>query len=88
MELSALKSMLRGGKIASVTFLKRCDGKERRMICRTGVHKGLTGSGGNYNPDDHNLVTVFDMEKRGYRTIPAEGVIEVRARKKVARFQP
>jgi hypothetical protein len=81
MELSRLRELLGGGKIASVRFIKRSDNTERRMICRTGVHKGVTGKGASYDPASKNLLTVFDMEKQAFRTIPAENVVEVTARK-------
>jgi hypothetical protein len=81
MELSRLRELLGEGKIAAVTFIKRSDGKKRRMLCRTGVKKGITGKGSSYDAASKNLLTVFDMEKQAYRTIPAENVVEVTARK-------
>jgi hypothetical protein len=86
MDVSKLKSLLDGGKIARVVFIKRSDGKERRMLCRTGVKKGVTGEGLNYDPELKNLLPVFDMEKRGFRMIPAENVVEVHARKHHLKF--
>lgn len=88
MELSKLKSIVGGGKIASVTFIKRSDGAERKMLCRTGVKIGLTGKGAAYDADSKGLLTVYDMQKRAYRTIPAENVIEVHARKIQHTFRP
>ena len=87
MDVSRLKSLIGDGKIARVTFIKRSDGSERKMICRTGVKKGLTGRGAAYDPESKNLLTVFDMEKGAYRTIPCENVIEVQARKERVTFQ-
>lgn len=87
MELSRLKELIGGGKIASVTFIKRSDGSERKMLCRTGVHKGVKGVGAAYDADSKNLLTVFDMEKEAFRTIPAENVVEVTARKQHYTFR-
>jgi hypothetical protein len=87
MDLSELKRLVANGKIFSVVFVKRTDGTERKMICRTGVRKGVTGRGSTYDPESKNLLTVFDMEKEAFRTIPAEGVVEVRARKRHLKFQ-
>lgn len=56
------------GKIFKVTFRKK-DGTFRRMNCRLGVQKDLTGKGMAYKPEDYNLMTVYDMEKEGYRMI-------------------
>jgi hypothetical protein len=81
MQVSELKSLIGNGKIASVTFIKRTDGTERRMLCRTGVKLGAKGSGERaYDPESKNLLLVYDMQKHGYRMIPAESVLEVRAR--------
>lgn len=87
MELSKLQSLIGDGKIASVKFIKRSNGEIRQMICRTGVRKGITGRGAAYDSASKNLLTVFDMQKRAYRTIPAENVIEVQARKEHHNFQ-
>ena len=57
------------------------------MVARTGVKAHLSGGGAAYDPESRNLLTVFDMEKRAYRTIPAEGVIEVTAQKRQYKFQ-
>ena len=54
--------------IFSVTFIKK-DGSVRDMVCRRGVHKGVTGAGMNYDPSAHGLVTVFDMQKNAFRMI-------------------
>ncbi len=87
MDVSKLKSLVGRNQIFSVTFIKRTDGTERKMVCRTGVRKGVTGGGAAYDPESKNLLTVFDMEKRAFRTIPCENVIEVKARRHVTRFR-
>lgn len=66
------------GKLFRVTFIKRTTGEERTMVCRMGVTKDLTGKGLSYEPKDKGLVTVYDMQKRGYRSIPIEGIKEIR----------
>ena len=86
-ELSKLKELVGGGKIAAVTFIKRSNGEERRMLCRTGVHKGVKGVGAPYDASSKNLLTVYDMEKQAFRTIPAENVVEVHARKQHFSFR-
>tara|TARA_R110002073_G_scaffold144222_3_gene296295 strand:+ start:2732 stop:3010 length:279 start_codon:yes stop_codon:yes gene_type:complete len=65
------------GKIFSVSFTKK-DGSHRDMTARLGVTKHLTGKGRVYNPDDYNMLCVFDTHKEGYRTIPFERLLEVR----------
>lgn len=67
MELSRLKELAAGGKIFSVLFTKRTDGTDRRMVCRTGVYKDLTGMDRPWDPEERGLLTVYDMQKKGYR---------------------
>lgn len=81
MDVSALKKLVGDGKIFSCRFIKRSDGTVRRMVARTGVKIGVTGKGSAYDPEAKGLLTVYDMEKRGFRTIPSENVIEVHVRK-------
>ena len=66
-----------GGKIFAVRFIKRTTGEVREMVCRREVvsHlKGEMGSGPAYNHTEHNLISVFDMTKRAYRSVPVEGI--------------
>lgn len=70
----------RHGKIFSIKFIKRTDGTERVMVCRTGVKSRLVPTK-NHTPLDHksyDLISVFDMQKDNYRSIPIEGIIEVK----------
>ncbi|MAH47140.1 hypothetical protein CMI37_15035 [Candidatus Pacearchaeota archaeon] len=54
------------GKIFGATFIKK-DGSIRDMNCRTGVAKYLKGGHKLYNYG--NLICVFDLKNKGYRTI-------------------
>jgi hypothetical protein len=67
------------GKILSVEFIKRTNGKVREMVCRTGVKKHLSGEGAKYSFKDRDLIPVFDLQKGGYRTINARTIQRVRA---------
>ena len=62
------------GRIIKVAFTKRSDGSERVMLCRTDVTKYTSGKGLSYNPDDYNIIVVFDMIKRCYRMLPMENL--------------
>lgn len=66
------------GKIFSIKFVKRTTGEVRAMTCRTGVKKHLKGGEPTYDAKAHNLIVVFDMQKQGYRSIPKEGITEIR----------
>jgi len=68
------------GKFVSILFVKRTTGELRKMLCRTGVKKHLQGGTMKYNPREHGLLTVFDMIKREYRSVPVEGLQRVMVR--------
>ena len=63
------------GRIFSVTFIKK-NGEKRRMTCRVGVRKGVTGKGMNHVPADHNQVVVYDMTNKSFRTVNCETIID------------
>jgi hypothetical protein len=73
----------RNGRIFSVLFVKRTDGTERRMTCRMGVRRYLKGVGLTFNPWDYHLQVVWDTQKRDYRFISLDAVLEIRARGQV-----
>lgn len=68
------------GKIFSVKFIKRTTGEEREMVCRTGVKKDLKGGELAFDPIAKNLLMVYDMQKKGYRSIPIENILEIKIR--------
>ena len=65
------------GKIFSVSFTKK-DGSHRDMTARLGVTKHLKGGERAFNPDDYNMLFVFDTHKEGYRTIPFDRLLSLR----------
>jgi len=67
----------KGGKIFTVTFVKRSTGETRVMNCRKGVKKHLKGGELKYNPAQKNLVSVFDMQVNDYRSIPLENITKI-----------
>lgn len=66
-----------GNKIFTVTFVKK-NGEIRTMNCRLGVKKHLKGGQKKY--DKANLITVYDLVKKGYRTINLETVHNIKTR--------
>lgn len=52
----------------SVEFVKK-DNTLRKMTCRLGVKKHLKGGTLGYNPKEHNLLIVWDRDKKDYRSI-------------------
>jgi hypothetical protein len=73
-----LLELLRRGRIVGVEFTKR-DGSTRRMAARSGVKSHLRGGRLNYSPEDHDLIVVFDMNKRAYRQVPCDRIHRVSA---------
>ena len=69
-----LRNLVSDGAIFGVEFIKRSDGTLRKMVCCLGVRKHLKGGANAYDPKQHDLLCVFDMEKDGYRSIPVDAV--------------
>ncbi len=63
-------SLIKGtdGRVFTAIFTKK-DGTTRKMNCRLGVSKNVTGKGMAYTPADYDLITVFDMKAADYRMI-------------------
>jgi hypothetical protein len=71
-----LESM--NGTFFSVSFIKRSDGSFRKMHCRKGVKKYITGEGLKYNPSEQGLLPVWEVNK-GYKMIPLSNVTSFNA---------
>ena len=69
------------GKIFTATFRKK-NGELRVMNCRIGVSKGVNGKGMNYNPSLKGLKPVFDMQKKEWRTINLESILQLNINKR------
>ena len=69
MNNNLLKSMIKNtnGKFFTCFFVKK-DGTLRKMTARVGVKKGLANTGFIREEKD-NLVYVYDITAKGYRTI-------------------
>jgi hypothetical protein len=72
--------------IFGVTFIKRTTGETRVMNCRTGVKKHLKGGVAPYSFKGKGLLPVYDLQKQGYRSIPIDGIRELRINGQVIRF--
>lgn len=66
----------RSGKIFSVNFIKK-DGTHREMTCRLDVRKHLKGGASTTSHID-NLMTVYDMQSQGYRSISLDKVFKLK----------
>lgn len=61
------------GKTFSVIFTKK-DKTKRLLNGRTGVKKGVKGTGMAYNPLSKGLLPIYDMQKKGFRMINLETI--------------
>lgn len=69
----AQKLILSSSNIIHVKFVKK-DGSIRDMNCRLGVKKHLSG-GSSTTKAYSNYITVYDMNKLGYRNINMETLL-------------
>ena len=72
----------RDGKFFTVEFIKRTTGELRTMRCRRGVRRNLTGKGMAYDALSYALMTVWDVDKGGYRSIPLDRLVRLRMGKR------
>ena len=63
------------GRVFSVVFSRRTDGRERKMTCRTGVRSPSNGGCLAFDAKERNLLNVYDFSKRAYRFIPLERIL-------------
>lgn len=69
------------GRVFSVTFVKRSNGELRQMLCRGRVKLSSKRASGerSYEPSDYDLTVVYDMQKHGFRSIPLDSVVQIKA---------
>ena len=85
MNAKELIQKMRSGQFFSCEFIKRSNGKRRKILARSGVTIGVTGKGAPYNFIQKNLLPVLDVNlynktkdaDNSRRAIPLEGVIWV-----------
>jgi hypothetical protein len=69
-----------GSQFFTACFIKRTDGTERVLNGRLRVKKHLKGGDKAYNFSSKGLVSVYDVRAKGYRAIPMDSLLWVRAR--------
>lgn len=65
------------GKFYTIVF-RKANGEVRTINCRTGVTRHLKGGEKYYDDSQHNILTVYDLHKKGYRSIRCDRIIEIR----------
>jgi len=81
--LPYIREAVSDGSLFSVEFVKRTTGETREMLCRTGVKAHLKGGVKKFDDKEKNLLTVYDVQKNGYRSIPLDAIIRVKIHGKV-----
>lgn len=76
MDVIKVRKQLSGGKIFTVTFVKK-DGSIREMNARLGVKKGVKGVGMSYDPIERGLLPVYDMQRDGFRMINCKTIKKI-----------
>ena len=74
-----------GSTFFTVTFVKK-DGTLRKMNARLGVKKHLKGGEKKYNAEDLNYLTVYDLQKKAYRTINVNTLRELKVKGQTLRI--
>jgi hypothetical protein len=75
------------GSIFTVLYEKvRSNGEIRKVNCRLNVTKHLKGTGKAASPEAQ-VITVYDLQKQGYRSLGIEGLIEAQIHGEVYKIQ-
>jgi hypothetical protein len=82
-DLPYIREAVSDGSLFSIEFVKRTTGETREMLCRTGVKAHLKGGVKKFDDREKNLLTVYDVQKNGYRSIPLDAIIRVKIHGKV-----
>ena len=68
------------GKFFTVEFIKRSTGEVRKMRATTNYQKHLKGGVLNYDAKLKGLIPVWDLENKGFRSIPTDSVLTIHAK--------
>lgn len=79
--IAKLIHRLAGNTVFSVHFSKRTTGEERTMICR--FTPSIDHTGPTRQTIRQGILIVWDMQKRGYRSIPLDSIKWIKIRGKV-----
>jgi hypothetical protein len=69
--------ILRSGQLCRVDAVKKDGTLRTYSSCRTGVSKGVTGTGMSYNPQEKGLITVYEFGV-GHRTIAIDRIVGIK----------
>jgi hypothetical protein len=82
-DVSSIIASIPAGRIFTATFVK-ANGETRKMNCRQGVTAFLTTNPKKVKAaNPANIITVFDMQKKAYRSINTDTVKMIAAQKRI-----
>ena len=64
------------GRFFRMTYQKK-DGSIRNLTVRTGVSKGVKGTGRAYDPKDYGLITVWEASSECFKAINPDQILEI-----------
>ena len=67
------------GKFFTIEFIKRTTGELRVMRATTNYDSKVVGGSMKYDPTAKQLIPVWDMDKKAFRSIPTDSVLVIRA---------
>ncbi len=67
------------GKFFTIEFIKRTTGEVRIMRATTNYESKLAGGSLGYDADAKSLIPVWDLDKKGFRSIPTDAVLRIKA---------
>ena len=70
------------GRIFTATFIKG-NGEIRVMNCRRGVTKGVKGSPKAINTEALGLITVYDMQSKGFKKLNLQNLTGLKINKQI-----
>ena len=68
------------GKFFTVEFIKRSTNELRVMNCTTNYTSKLAGGEAAYDFNAKQLLPVYDLQKKGFRSIPLDAVLVIRVK--------
>tara|TARA_R100000544_G_C2209297_1_gene51028 strand:- start:186 stop:443 length:258 start_codon:yes stop_codon:yes gene_type:complete len=85
MNTTQIKKLV-GNKIFSATFIKK-NGELRKMLCRLGVKKHLKGGIKKYDAESLNMITVYSLDSKGYRTLSLSSLKQIKSKGTTINFK-
>ena len=84
MDKQEIKALVSDGHFFTVEFVKRSTGQLRKLNGL--VKRPKPDSKPAYNFDHHNLIPMWSIKDKGYRAVPIENILWIRAKGKFYDF--